>query len=117
MAEAQTFGKYTLMRKLAAGGMGEVYLAKQQGFEGFEKFLVIKRILSHHTDNPDYVDMFFAEARLAAKMSHSSVMPFPHLRRGALGHHRLRVRLTARAPEWAWARSTRRRHRSRECPR
>jgi serine/threonine-protein kinase len=74
MAEAQSFGKYLLMRKLAAGGMGEVFLAKQQGPEGFEKFLVIKRILSHHTDNPDYVDMFFAEARLAAKMSHSNIV-------------------------------------------
>jgi eukaryotic-like serine/threonine-protein kinase len=74
MSDAQSFGKYMLVRKLAAGGMGEVFLAKQQGPEGFEKFLVIKRILSHHTDNPDYVDMFFAEARLAAKMSHSNIV-------------------------------------------
>lgn len=68
------FGKYYLLRKIAAGGMGEVFLARQQGPEGFEKILVIKRILSHHTDNRDYVDMFFAEARLAAKMSHSNIV-------------------------------------------
>ena len=68
------FGKYYLLRKIASGGMGEVFLARQQGPEGFEKILVIKRILSHHTDNRDYVDMFFAEARLAAKMSHSNIV-------------------------------------------
>ncbi len=68
------FGKYFLLRKIASGGMGEVLLARQQGPEGFEKILVIKRILSHHTDNQDYVDMFFAEARLAAKMSHSNIV-------------------------------------------
>jgi serine/threonine-protein kinase len=68
------FGKYFLLRKIASGGMGEVFLARQQGPEGFEKILVIKRILSHHSDNRDYVDMFFAEARLAAKMSHSNIV-------------------------------------------
>jgi serine/threonine protein kinase len=73
MAESQ-FGKFTLIRKIASGGMGEVFLARQRGPEGFEKFLVVKRILSHHTDNADYVDMFFAEARLAAKMSHSNIV-------------------------------------------
>jgi len=35
------FGKYFLVKKLAAGGMGEVYLAKQQGPAGFQKMLVV----------------------------------------------------------------------------
>jgi len=52
------FAKYFFSVKIASGGMGEVLLARQQGPEGFEKILVIKRILSHHTDNQDYVDMF-----------------------------------------------------------
>src|SRR5688572_30267425 len=39
------FGKYTLMRKLAAGGMAELFLALHRSVAGFEKFVVIKRIL------------------------------------------------------------------------
>ena len=39
------FGKYTLIRKLATGGMAELFLAIQKSVAGFEKLLVIKRIL------------------------------------------------------------------------
>jgi|GEM_PF-5457677 len=74
MAALVRFGKYTLIKKIASGGMGEVFLAKQRGPEGFEKTLVIKRILNHHTDNPEYIEMFFAEAKLAARMSHSNIV-------------------------------------------
>lgn len=66
-------GKYFLLKKLAAGGMGEVFLARQQGVGGFEKILVIKRILSHLTDNNEYVEAFLTEARLQARMGHSSI--------------------------------------------
>ena len=74
VAEGSTFGKYILLKRLATGGMGEIYLAKLTGPEGFEKMLVIKRMLSHHTDNQRYVDMFFAEARVAAQLNHSSIV-------------------------------------------
>src|SRR5205823_14531471 len=47
------FGKYFLMKKLAAGGMGEVFLAKQQGPAGFQKMLVVKKILSHLTESKE----------------------------------------------------------------
>jgi serine/threonine-protein kinase len=69
-----TFGKYTLLRKLASGGMGEVFLAKQRGPSGFEKLLVIKRILSHHLDKRDYLDMFFSEAKLVARLNHANII-------------------------------------------
>jgi serine/threonine protein kinase len=72
--EGSTFGKYILLKRLAIGGMGEIYLAKLTGPEGFEKMLVIKRMLSHHTENQRYVDMFFAEARVAAQLNHSSIV-------------------------------------------
>lgn len=68
------FGKFLLLKKLASGGMGEIFLAKQSGPVGFEKILVIKRILQHHLDNKQYVDMFFSEARIAAMLSHSNVV-------------------------------------------
>lgn len=68
-----TFGKFRLLKRLAIGGMGEIFLAKQDGPEGFEKILVVKRILEEHAFKPEYVDMFFAEAKLAAKMGHPNI--------------------------------------------
>ena len=69
-----SFGKYVLLRKLASGGMGEVFLAKQRGPSGFEKHIVIKRILSHHLDKPDYIEMFFGEAKLVARLNHHNII-------------------------------------------
>ena len=41
------FGKYVLLDRLAVGGMAEIFLARQEGLEGFEKTVVIKRIRPH----------------------------------------------------------------------
>src|SRR5438270_189192 len=68
------FGKYFLVKKLAAGGMGEVYLAKQQGPAGFQKMLVVKKVLSHLTENKEFVEAFLGEARLAAQMNHRNIV-------------------------------------------
>src|SRR2546421_7090783 len=68
------FGKYFLMKKLAAGGMGEVFLAKQQGPAGFQKMLVVKKILSHLTESKEFVEAFLGEARLAAQMNHRNIV-------------------------------------------
>lgn len=72
--EGSTFGKYYLLKRIAMGGMGEIFLAKLKGPVGFEKLLVIKRILAQHVENPEFVDMFFAEARIAAQLSHSNIV-------------------------------------------
>ena len=71
---AAIFGKFILLKKLATGGMGEILLAKLQGPVGFEKLLVIKRILEHHSENQSFVDMFLDEARLAARLSHANIV-------------------------------------------
>ncbi|MFH1810336.1 MAG: serine/threonine-protein kinase [Pseudomonadota bacterium] len=67
-------GKYELLRKIAAGGMAEVYLAKQTGLVGFEKLVVIKRILPHLSENDEFVRMFLDEARTAADLRHANVV-------------------------------------------
>src|SRR5919112_3442374 len=67
-------GKYELVRKLASGGMAEVYLARAAGPAGFQKTLVVKRILPHLAEDPKFVEMFLAEARLAAALNHPSVV-------------------------------------------
>lgn len=74
MSAHGSFGKYVLLRKLATGGMGEIFLAKQVGPSGFEKLLVIKRILAHHHDKNDYLDMFLSEAKLVARLTHNNII-------------------------------------------
>ncbi len=70
----RAFDKYFLVRKLAEGGMAEIFLAKQRGVDGFEKNVVIKRLLQHLSAQPDVIDMFRDEARLAAQLSHANVV-------------------------------------------
>ena len=67
-------GKYQLIHKLATGGMAEVYLAKAAGPKGFEKLLVLKRILPHLASEPSFVEMFLSEARLAAQLNHPNIV-------------------------------------------
>ncbi|HLL53805.1 MAG TPA: protein kinase [Myxococcaceae bacterium] len=68
------YGKYFLVRKLAEGGMAEIFLAKQVGAEGFERNVVIKRMLSNLSSSPDFVTMFLDEARLASRLNHPNVV-------------------------------------------
>ena len=67
------FGNYLLLRRLARGGMAEVFLATQKGPEGFERQIAIKRILPHLVDAQDFVEMFMDEARLATRLVHPNV--------------------------------------------
>ena len=67
------FGKYFLTRRLARGGMAEVFLATQKGPEGFERTVALKRILPHLADIPQFTQMFMDEARLAAQISHPNI--------------------------------------------
>src|SRR5687768_5894895 len=54
--------------------MAEVFLAQQRGLEGFDRRVAVKRILPHLADSPDFVKMFFGEARLAAQLSHPNIV-------------------------------------------
>ncbi|WP_044199803.1 serine/threonine-protein kinase [Hyalangium minutum] len=66
--------KLQIIRRLGQGGMAEVFLAKQVGVKGFEKFLVMKKILQQFAENPEFVDMLFAEARANARLTHPNVV-------------------------------------------
>ncbi|MDX2089823.1 MAG: serine/threonine-protein kinase [Kofleriaceae bacterium] len=66
-------GKYEVMRKLATGGMAEIYLARSRGVAGFEKHAVVKRILPSAADDPRLIQMFLEEARLAATLQHPNI--------------------------------------------
>ncbi|MBX3261376.1 MAG: protein kinase [Labilithrix sp.] len=68
------FGKYTLIRKLAMGGMAELFLAIQKSVAGFEKLLVIKRILPAMNQDKAFIEMLLHEARIAATLSHPNIV-------------------------------------------
>ena len=69
------FGRYVLLRRLATGGMAEIFLALQRGLSGFEKVVVIKRMLPSITNDHDFLAMLHHEARIAATMSHPNIVP------------------------------------------
>ncbi|QSQ19405.1 serine/threonine protein kinase [Pyxidicoccus parkwayensis] len=73
------YGQYVLVRKLAEGGMAEIFLAKLLGADNFERNVVIKRMLPHLSNIPDFVEMFRDEARLAAKLSHPNIVQIQEL--------------------------------------
>lgn len=77
------FGKYRLTRRLARGGMGEVYLARLVGELGFERELVIKTILPELAEKPRFIEMFAAEAKTAVALSHGNIVPAYELGRAA----------------------------------
>jgi serine/threonine-protein kinase len=66
------FGRYELLKKLAAGGMGQVFLARKKGV-GFEKLVVLKRILPHLVEDEEFFTMFLDEARLTARLNHPNI--------------------------------------------
>ncbi len=66
-------GRYELLGKLATGGMGEIYLARLAGDGGFEKIVVVKRLLPELVASREFVAMFLDEARLAARLRHPNV--------------------------------------------
>ncbi len=74
MTAGEQLGRYLLLYKLATGGMAEIFLAKTSGIEGFEKIVVLKRILPHLSANELFVSMFLDEARVAANLEHPNIV-------------------------------------------
>jgi serine/threonine-protein kinase len=68
------FGKYRVLRKIASGGMAEVYLCRLTGEEGFRKRVALKVVHPRHADDPRFRELFAREARLAASLSHPNLI-------------------------------------------
>src|SRR5438093_12926091 len=67
------FGRYVLLRRIARGGMGEVFLASTTGLEGAERPVVVKIIRREHAKDPSFIARFLDEARVQAQLQHSGV--------------------------------------------
>lgn len=72
--QTEPFGRYFLVDKVATGGMAEVFKAKSFSHGGFEKLLVIKRILEHLSDNDEFVEMFIDEAKITVSLQHPNIV-------------------------------------------
>src|SRR5690606_31145336 len=67
------FGRYTLVARLAQGGMGELFLAQLGESRDFQKLCVIKRMLPQLAHDPEVVERFTNEARVLVKLSYGSI--------------------------------------------
>jgi serine/threonine-protein kinase len=67
-------GRYTIVRRVADGGMAEIFLATQVGREGFQKPVILKRIHSTIYADPQFRNMFIDEAHISMSLSHSNIV-------------------------------------------
>lgn len=72
--EQATRRQYRLLRKIATGGMAEVFLGRLEGPEGFQRRVVIKKILRRWAHNDDVLSLFRDEARIGARLDHHNVV-------------------------------------------
>ncbi|MBN2498599.1 MAG: serine/threonine protein kinase [Deltaproteobacteria bacterium] len=73
IGKGERFGDYSLVERLAVGGMGEIWLAERKGISGFSKQVVVKTILECFVDDPELVEMFLEEGRIAAGLTHKNI--------------------------------------------
>ena len=66
-------GRYSLLFRVAQGGMGEVFVGALRGAGDFTNVVVLKRLLPQYAEDPRYVAALRTEARLAAQVRHPNV--------------------------------------------
>src|SRR4029079_8234411 len=69
----EEFGPYLVYERLGVGGMATVHRAKKRGLDGFERGVALKRMLSHLTDDADFIGSFAREANLASMLLHPNI--------------------------------------------
>lgn len=69
-----TGAEYQHLFELGRGGMGSAHLARAIGAEGFERLVVIKRLLPHLMEHPDAIRRFLGEAKVAAALHHANIV-------------------------------------------
>ncbi|MEJ7735068.1 MAG: serine/threonine-protein kinase, partial [Polyangiaceae bacterium] len=69
----QTLGRYELLVPIAQGGMAVVWAARLKGSRGFQKVVAVKSMLPSLSADPQFEEMFLAEAELASRIKHPNV--------------------------------------------
>lgn len=70
----EAFGRYTLLQRVAFGGMAEILLAVEDTAHAGRRFVTIKRIRPEFSDDPDYIDFFIGEGRVSMQCSHPNLV-------------------------------------------
>ncbi len=68
------FGRYCLIDQISKGGMSDIYLAKTVGVGGFQKPLVIKKLIPQYSNKSRYVKRFINEANMLARLNHANIV-------------------------------------------
>jgi len=74
VASSIAFGNYELVERIAEGGMAEVWRARSIGVAGFEKTVVIKRVLPSLLQQPGFAELLVREAKIAARLNHPNIV-------------------------------------------
>ncbi|MEO0323105.1 MAG: protein kinase [Myxococcota bacterium] len=74
MGRRVLFGSYELLHRIGEGGMAEVWLARSRGIAGFEKTVVLKRVLPSLMARSDFAELLVREAKIAALLNHPNIV-------------------------------------------
>ncbi len=72
-AQAQ-IGRYEILGRLGGGGMAEIYRARAHGPGGYQRELIIKRMLPHWATEPTFVRAFIDEAKILGMLNHPNIV-------------------------------------------
>ncbi len=72
--QGRRFGKYRLLERIGSGGMAEIWKASLGGVDGFEKILVVKKILPKYARHRQFITMFVQEAKVCSGLHHANVV-------------------------------------------
>ena len=86
-AGRQRVDRYELVGELASGGMATVFLARLTGVGGFQRFVAMKRLHPHLANEKEFVEMFLDEARIAARIHHTNVVPILEVGASPVGYY------------------------------
>jgi eukaryotic-like serine/threonine-protein kinase len=75
VSETTTVGRYVLYNRIGAGGTAAVHLGRLLASGGFSRTVAIKRLHPWLAADPVFAAMLLDEARLAARITHSHVVP------------------------------------------
>jgi serine/threonine protein kinase len=74
MLNTTVLGRYRIVRRLASGGMGAVYLGRTEGAQGFTRPVVIKRVLPTLMGDREVAQLFVREAQILSNLQHPSIV-------------------------------------------
>lgn len=80
-------GGYELIRRLACGGMAELFLARRPSIANFDRLVVVKRILPHYINAEQFVSMFLDEAQLMSTLQHPNIVQVQELGHDVSGYY------------------------------